>query len=385
MNDAPSLLEKVSSSTAAVLSRAFLLLILPCLAGCQTAAYYAQAAHGHNEILGKQKPISVVLKDTKTPDSLKHQLELVLAMREFASRELKLPVNGHYRRYADLGRPYVVWNVTAAPEFSMREKSWWYPFVGRLEYRGYFDEDAARRYGAQLARDGYDVHVGGVQAYSTLGWFSDPVLNTFIRDPEHELAELLFHELGHQRLFVSGDTDFNEAFAESVCEEGTRRWLRAKKSTSEAEAYESYLRRKAEFTRLVTDAHDRLATLYRNADTADKCAVESKSLPPEKIAALRAQKQAVFEQLQRDYDALKATWGGQGEHDRWFKQPLNNARLNDVDTYYRLVPAFHQLLRDCGDDLEKFYRVVQQLAKLPKEERHRRLEQLRVSGSAPAR
>ncbi len=375
MNDARSLRQRVFIFAAAVLSRVLLLLILPCFVGCQTAAYYVQAGRGHNEILAKQKPISVVLKDSKASDSLKHQLELVLTMREFAVRELKLPVNGHYRRYADLGRLYVVWNVTAAPEFSMTAKSWWYPIVGRLEYRGYFAEDAARRYGEQLARDGYDVHVGGVQAYSTLGWFSDPVLNTFVHDPEHELAELLFHELGHQRLFVSGDTDFNEAFAEAVSEEGTRRWLRAKKSASEVEAYESYLHRKAEFARLVTGAHDRLDALYRDAGTPGKNATESKTLPPEKAAMLRARKQEIFSQLRRDYDALKVAWGGQGEHDRWFAKPLNNARLNDVDTYYRLVPAFHQLLLDSGNDLEKFYSAVQKLAKLPKEERHRQLEQ----------
>lgn len=356
--------------------RALLLLTVALLTGCRTAGYYAQALRGHCHVLACQQPIAVLLEQPQTPEPLKEKLRLVLALREFADQELKLPVNGHYLRYADLGRPYVVWNVTAAPEFSMEAKAWWYPFVGRLDYRGYFSEAAAHRYAAGLERRGYDVDVGGVEAYSTLGWFRDPVLNTFINDTEVELAELLFHELGHQRLFVSGDTDFSEAFAETMAEEGTRRWLRSKRDESAQREYEKRLRRKAGFTRLVTMARDRLRGLYQQAGIATNTAVGAARLPIEQVAALRTQKQAILDQLRRDYETLKATWGGHTDHQHWFQRPLNNAHLNDVDTYYRLVPAFHRLLREQGGDLEAFYREAQRLANLPKAERHQRLERL---------
>ncbi len=344
------------------------------LTGCQTAGYYAQAVHGHFQIVNRQQPITKLLQQPQTPEPLKARLQLILAMREFAERELKLPVNGHYLRYADLGRPYVVWNVTATPEFSMRPKEWWYPVVGRLAYRGYFEERKARSQASELSRQGFDVDVGGVQAYSTLGWFRDPALNTFINEPEIELAELLFHELAHQRLFVSGDTDFNEAFAEAVGEEGTRRWLQAKRGVAGVGEYEAHLRRKADFTRLVTSAHDRLAALFLESGTGAKSTREMKSLPADRVAELRAQKQAIFGQLKRDYAALKPVWGGRTDYERWFRRPLNNAHLNDVDAYYRLVPAFHRLLREQGGDLEAFYREASTLAKLSKTERHRRLQ-----------
>lgn len=351
----------------------FLLVALPMLTGCRTLSYYGQAVRGHFQIVNRQQPIAELLRQPQTPDSLKAKFGLILAMREFAEQELKLPVNGHYLRYADLGRNYVVWNVTATPEFSMQPKEWWYPVVGRLAYRGYFVERDARSHAAELARQGFDVDVGGVRAYSTLGWSRDPVLNTFVHEPEIELAELLFHELAHQRLFVSGDTDFNEAFAEAAGEEGTRRWLRAKRGTAEVNEYEAHLRRKTDFTRLVTGAHDRLAALFQHAGTSTKPVREAKSLSAEKAAALRAQKQAILDQLKRDYEALKSTWGGRTDYARWFSRPLNNAHLNDVDAYYRLVPAFHLLLREQGGDLEAFYREVAVLAKLPKQERHLRL------------
>jgi len=356
-------------------TRAVFLLVLPLwLTGCQTASHLGQAVRGHFQIVNRQQPIAELLQQPQTPEPLRAKLRLILEMREFAERELKLPVNGHYLRYADLGRNYVVWNVTASPEFSMQPKEWWYPVVGRLAYRGYFAEREARSHAAELARQGFDVDVGGVRAYSTLGWFRDPVLNTFVHEPELELAELLFHELAHQRLFVSGDTDFNEAFAEAVGEEGTRRWLRAKRGAAEMNGYEAHLRRKADFTRLVTGAHDRLAALFHAAGTSAKSVRDGKSPSIEAAAELRARKQAILDQLKRDYEALKSTWGGRTDYARWFSRPLNNAHLNDVDAYYRLVPAFHRLLREQGGDLEAFYREVAALTKLPKEERHRRLQ-----------
>jgi predicted aminopeptidase len=195
------------------------------LSGCQTAAYYAQAARGQWQILAQREPVSKCLADPGRPADLKRQLELVLSLREFAGRELKLPPDGHYLSYVELGRDHVVWNVQAAPEFSLEERTWWYPVVGSLSYRGFFSESRARACGDALAARGLDVYVDGVDAYSTLGWFKDPVLSSFVRYPEVQLAAVIFHELAHQRLFVAGDADFNEAFATAVEQAGVRRWL----------------------------------------------------------------------------------------------------------------------------------------------------------------
>ena len=231
----------------------------------------------------------------------------------------------------------------------------------------------AQNYGAWLQTKGYDVYVGGVTAYSTLGWFKDPVLNTFIFDPEPDLAETLFHELGHQRVFASGDTDFNEAFATTVGQEGARRWLRAKGDQAALEKYLAELRRTAQFARLIAE-HARAVgdALRRRAhrggqDQGDK---EKRAVPPEQ---LRRQKQQLLDRLQQEYTQLKAQWGGDTEYDEWFARPVNNAQLNSVAAYYDLVPGFERLLEQNGGDLAKFYEAADRLTHEPKAERHRQL------------
>jgi predicted aminopeptidase len=309
---------------------------------------------------------------------------LVQKLRAFAAKDLRLPVDGHYEKYADVHRPFVVWNVEAAPEFSLEPKTWWYPLVGSLEYRGYFSEQAARNYAARLQKQRYDVYVGGVTAYSTLGWFKDPILNTFIFDPEPDLAETLFHELGHQRVFASGDTDFNEAFATTVGQEGARRWLRANGDTSACEKYLAELRRTREFANLIMATRERLKTLYEDERTAEgnlKAVKKKRAVPPEQ---LREQKQQLLNRLQQEYTQLKAQWGGNTTYDDWFAAPVNNAQLNSVAAYYDLVPAFERLLKQNGGDLEKFYEAADRLAREPKTERDRWLRTLAsaTTGSA---
>ena len=337
------------------------------LTGCHSFDYYGQAIHGQCQILHRQRPIGEILADRTAPELLKEKLRLVLKIREFAERELKLHCNGHYLKYADLGRPFVVWNVNATPEFSLAAKKWWYPVVGRLEYQGFFDEARARRYARTLRGRGWDVYVGGVTAYSTLGWFHDPVLNTFVFDEEADLAETLFHELAHQRVFVAGDTEFNEAFATTVAEEGLRRWMRAAQNPLAYREYRAAVARRERFVRLIGAARDRLETLYArtNAATGGAGCVRAEDC--------RADKQRVFHQLRRDYEQAKAQWGGHDEYDAWFQQPLNNAQLNTVEAYYKLVPGFLGLLEANGSNLEKFFREVQGIGRLKKEERRRRL------------
>lgn len=345
--------------------------------GCSTCSFYGQAVVGHYRIVFNQRPIERVLADPAQPADLKEKLRLTLRLRQFAATELRLPVNGHYQRYADLGRQYVVWNVHAAPATSLEAKTWWYPMVGRLAYRGYFSEQAARRYAAKLARRGWEVYVEGVEAYSTLGWFRDPVLNTFLHHPAPWLAETLFHELAHQRLFVAGDTDFNEAFATAVSQRGVECWLQARGDTAALQAYRVALRRQAQWVRLVATARQRLQEAYARLNPGGQ-----RRLPPERLAAVQQAKQQIVAQLRADYAQLKRQWGGDSRYDRWFAGPLNHAQLNTVATYYDWVPAFHQLWAEQQGNWERFYQAAARLARLPKAQRHQRLRELLARSQA---
>lgn len=358
--------------------------MLPLFAGCGTVGYYAQAIRGQCQILRRQEPIAKLLADTNTPPKLRQRLELVLRLRTFAEQELGLPADGHYLRYADLQRRFAVWTVYAAPEFSLDAKSWWYPVVGRLEYQGYFDEAKARRYAAHLAARGYDVHVGGVVAYSTLNWFRDPVLNTFLFADETALAEILFHELAHQRVFVPGDTEFNEAFATAVGEHGVERWLRSAGDAAALARHRLAAERREEFIRLITAGHARLDVLYDSKPEA-RCACEGEVCAAACPAReLRRLKQEAFGEMRREYEALKLRWGGDASYDGWFRQPLNNALLNTVDTYYALVPGFRRMLEEAGGDLPRFYADASGLGRVSKTERHHRLQRAAAPPRRPA-
>ncbi|HEY0549558.1 MAG TPA: aminopeptidase [Verrucomicrobiae bacterium] len=373
------------------------------ITGCGSMGYYRQAISGQYEILHRREPIQSVLGRTNTSPALREKLQLVLGLREFAERELRLKTDGHYAKYADLGRRYVVWNVYAAPEFSLEPKKWWYPVVGKLKYRGFFSEKEARECGARLAKEGYDVYVGGVDAYSTLGYFKDPVLNTFIYNQAPDLAEILFHELAHQRVFAKGDTDFNEAFATAVGEEGVRRWLATKNDPKLRAEYDLELRRKDQFVALVMKARAELKEVYgeekgnRSRTEPDlpatqrhkngrqlemsREAIEAASTNS-LVAVKRARKGEVIAKLRTEYAQLKTSWGGYAGYDHWFQRSLNNAQLSTVATYYTLLPAFERLLAQNGGDLQKFYADAKALASLPKEERQQRMAALAKSPRA---
>lgn len=344
------------------------LALLAAASGCQTTSYYAQAVRGQYQLWSRQQSITRILEAGETPPVLKDRLQLLLEIRGFAEHRLKLPANGHYLKYADLHRRFVVWNVFATPEFSLTPKSWWYPVVGSLDYRGYFDEAGARACADRLRARGFDVYVGGITAYSTLGWFHDPVLSTFLFDSDADLAELIFHELAHQRLFVAGDTEFNEAFATAVAEEGARRWMESRHNPKALAAYQRQARRTEEFVSLVSETRARLEELF--AATTNQSA--SISGP----AGLRFRKQRLFEEMRARYSDLRNRWGGSPEYDAWFSGPLNNAQINTVDTYYKLVPAFRAVLAQENGDLEKFFNTVESLKRLKKTDRRTRLATL---------
>jgi predicted aminopeptidase len=352
-----------------------LLVVVVTVSGCQTIGFYAQAAKGQFQIFAHQEVIDKLVADPKTPAPLRQQLRLIEQLRAFAKDQLKLPVDGNYRKYVDVHRPYVVWNVQAAPQFSLQPRTWWYPLVGSLEYRGYFSERGARKYAARIVKKGDDVYVDGVEAYSTLGWFKDPVLNTFIDRSEPELAEVIFHELGHRRVFARGDTDFNEAYATTVGQEGARRWLRASGKTNLLERYAVALQRNDQFVHLIMSTREQLEKVY--GDTLDKDGkVRAAKVPPLPPARLKEAKQRVFMGLRSQYEQLKISWGGYSGYDDWFAHELNNAQLNTIANYYDFLPAFKRLLELNGGDMEKFYQEVERLSKMDKNTRHQWLRDL---------
>ena len=361
-----------------------LLVTLIGIAGCTSIGYYAQAVRGEYQVLAHRRSIDKLIADPKTSPTLRDKLRVVQQLRVYAKDELKLPVDGNYEKYVDVHRKYVVWNVQAAPEFSLVPKTWHYPFVGRLAYRGYFSEKSARACGERLMKDGFDVYVDGVEAYSTLGWFKDPLMNTFIDSSEPQLAEVLFHELGHKRVFASGDTDFNEAFATLVGEEGTRRWLQSKCDVTLLEQYNAALAREQQFVHLTMATRARLASIY--GETLDQNGnVTGTTRPQASPEELRRDKQSAFDDLRRQYAELKAQWGGYSGYDDWFAHDLNNAKLNTVANYYDYVPGFQRLLANNAGDLEKFYSAAERLSKEPIEQRHAQLRELGKEPAAGAR
>ncbi len=311
---------------------ALVLAVAALLSGCESVAFYAQAIGGQLGVMRSARPLESWLADPQTTPQLRARLETARRIREFASRELALPENGSYASYADLRRPYVVWNVFAAPRFSVEAKRECFPFTGCVSYRGFFSENLARRHAERLQRDGYDVHIAGVPAYSTLGWFDDPLLSTFILYPDTQLARLLFHELAHQVAYARDDTAFNESFAVAVEEVGVRRWLRAEGRTGELAAFRAAQARKREFAASVAATRARLAQIYES-DSSDKL----------------NQKTAEFARLRAEYGNV-------------VPMEPNNAFLVSVSLYTQMVPAFERLLADSGGNLPAFYARVRELA-----------------------
>ena len=341
-------------------------LLLALVAGCQSLAYYTQAIGGHLKVLSLARPVEDWLADPQTDPLLRARLETAQRIRAFATQRLRLPDNASYASYAELGRSYVVWNVFAALEFSVRPQRWCFPFTGCVAYRGYFSREEAEQFAAGLAEQGHDVHVGGVPAYSTLGWFPDPVLNTFVHYPEAELARLIFHELSHQVVYAKDDTMFNESFAVAVERAGVRRWLAKTGDARQREAFERMQRIRGEFTGLIDKHRARLEALYRTR------------LAPQ---AMRERKQAILGELEAEYRVLQKGWGGFAGYDRWFARPPNNAQIASLAIYTRLVPAFEALLEREGGDLPRFYAAVKELAALPREERDDRLRAMAPSAA----
>lgn len=349
----------------------FLLLALGLfVSGCATVGYYGQAVIGQLDILARTRTIAELLDDgpatsiepsvstTPLAPATKARLVSILRIRDFATQALALPDNGSYRVYADLDRTQVAWNVVATPEFSFAPKEWCFPVAGCVPYRGYFSQQRAERFARELRDERLDVRVAGVSAYSTLGWFRDPVFSTQLRRGDSHIAAIIFHELAHQELYLRGDTTFNESFATAVEIEGMRRWLA---HSGDKAALDRYLRDKTRhtaFVELLLKSRARLESTY------------SLPLPEDQMRLAKARD---YTALRSDYAELRNQWEGYDGYDSWFAQDLNNAHLASVGLYHRYVPAFQTLLASAQGDLPAFYRLARALSRLPKEARAARL------------
>lgn len=324
------------------------------ISGCGVG-YVLQAARGQWQVVHRRRPIDQVIADPATEAPVRRQLELAREARNFASQQLGLPQNKSYRSYAALGREYVVWNVVAAPEFSIQPVQWCFPVAGCVAYRGYFHEAAAHKYAAMLAAHGDDVLVEGVEAYSTLGRFSDPILDTMLSDDDLDLAGTIFHELAHQLIYVENDSDFNEAFAMSVEQEGVARWLAARGRTAELSGYTARRLAGEQIVNRLAIGRDELAALY------------GRSLP---AAQMRERKHELIAALVASIHEYEKSAAVRSGYDAWIDQGLNNAHLASVATYFDCVPAFQKILAEQGGDLSRYYTRVRELARGPAAARH---------------
>ena len=326
--------------------------------GCAQLSYYAQATQGQLGLVASAKPIDHWLADPKVSDQLKQRLSRTKQIRRFAVQALDLPDNGSYTRYAELNQPYVVWNVIATPELSMKPVQWCFPVAGCVDYRGYYRKEDAEHFAHELRSQGHEVRVSGVPAYSTLGWFNDPVLSTFIAYPEAEVARMLFHELAHQVAYAPGDTPFNESFATTVESIGVEQWLDKHGTLESRGRYHEFRQRKRDFIKLLAQHRERLEQVYASDSSDDE---------------KRHQKALVLASLKQSYHQLKTEqWGGYTGYDPWFNDPITNAHFVLVATYEELVPAFQFLYAESGS-LKKFYANVKAMAKQDKARRRERL------------
>jgi len=336
------------------------------LSGCADLGYYWQSASGHVRVMSAARPVGDWLADVNTPERLKSRLALSQRIREYAVNELKLPDNPSYHRYADLHRAAVIWNVVAAPAYSVTLKTWCFPVTGCVGYRGYFDESQARAEANELTGEGYESNVYPVPAYSTLGWMNwaggDPLLNTFIFYPEGELARLIFHELAHQVLYVKDDTQFNESFATAVERMGSARWLATQASDAERREYGEFDARRTSFRTLALATRMRLERIYQETRGAQRDALKTIAL----------------QEFREHYVQLRASWGADPArfrgYDRWVAE-ANNASFGAQAAYDGLVPNFEALFVREGGDWKQFYDAVRRLSNLPKDERHKLLEE----------
>lgn len=325
------------------------------LQGCTSITYLAQSLNGHLEMISTLQPVEKLAADPSAPPKFRQQMARAIEIRRFATDVLALPDNGSYLSYADTHRDFVTWAVFATPELSLEPRTWCFPVFGCVPYRGYFSRTAAEEYAARTRQQGMDAYVGGVTAYSTLGWFRDPLVNTMLRHGETYIAALVFHELSHQRVYVHDDTAFNEAFAVAVENSGVTRWLKHRGDLAALQKYQADQDREKDFLSLVSETREALTAVYGGSGSDEE---------------KRAAKAAAIENLRVRYRRLRdGRWNGYHGYDGWFEEPINNAKLAATAIYNDLVPAFSLLLDICSGDHEAFYRAIERIGAMKKDDR----------------
>lgn len=334
------------------LSCSLLLIILN--TGCSTLSWYQHVAEGQMELLSQRRPIDEVLNDKSVSATVHAKLKLVQSARKFATQKLLLPDNKSYNSYADLGRPYALWNVFATQPLSLNPKQWCHPFVGCISYRNYYAQIPAQLYADELSAQGLDVYVGGASAFSTLGWFEDPVLSTMLRWEDYDLVGTLFHEMAHEMFYIKGETALNESLAKAVEQEGLHRWMKSHAKPEEFKKYRNEIKQKKQFVAMVLKIREQLEVIYASEKNDE-----------EKLIAKRDS----YRQLRKNYIELRKQWGGNGAYDRWVFSGVNNAKIQAVATYYDYVPFFRRMIVESGGDLARFYQQLDKLVAMGKHER----------------
>lgn len=348
-------------STFSLIAGYSLIAGLMMVTGCSQLGYYAHCTQGHLALLTGRTPIAKLLSDPATSDKLAEQLREFSRIRDFAGTELQLPDNGSYQSYSDLQRPFATWNVVAAGEFGLQPLRWCFPVAGCLPYQGFFDRQRAESFAVELNKQGYDTYLYGVAAYSTLGWFDDPVLNTFLSRSPADRAGIIFHELAHQQLFLKNDPDFSEGFAMAVEQLGVEQWLAHNGSPGAADNYQRQLQMEEDFTKLLSKLRQQLADLYRQPLCSD---------------CKRQGKTRLLASFIAEYDRWKKERGGDCAYDEWVSDQFNNAKLASVNTYYQTVAGFRSLFAQQGHDFARFYQAAREISDLPENERIERLQHL---------
>jgi predicted aminopeptidase len=341
------------------LSAAFITILVVLASGCTDVRYYMQSVRGQLDVVSRRQDIAEMLADETLPQAMRERLGLVLAVRNFAVDSMQLPESGSYTAYADLERDYAVKNLFAAPEFSTHLRSWCYPIVGCATYRGYFDEGMLHETASQLRQQGYDVYTGRVAAYSTLGWFEDPILNTVMGWPEYQLVGLIFHELAHHRLYIDDDTVFNESFASAVEQSGIELWYSTRAQQEQVEVYLQRKNSRKLVVEVIFRIRKELAALYEQEIPAEE---------------MREKKAELMQQAKEEYQGLGEQVTASSGFNRWFAGELNNAKLGSVAAYNNYVGAFLAILASHDYDYAKFYEHVEALGRLEQPEREARLK-----------
>lgn len=326
------------------------------LSGCGSVSYYTQLINGHYDLVKNEQAIEDILAEKKYDESVRKKLAIALEIREFASKELDLPDNDSYKTFVKLDRSYPVWNVIAAEKFSVKAKQWCFLIVGCINYRGYFNKQDAENKAKELAAKAYDTSVSPAAAYSTLGWFDDPLLSSMLYKEDAHLAGIIFHELAHQKVYIDNDSAFNEAFATAVELEGVRRWLLSRNDRQGMEKYRSYKLRQKQFNALLKETRARLQQLYSENSTPETIKLERKQL--------------IIRDMKSRYQVLKKQWNGYPGYDGWMSRDINNAHLALVATYHDLVPGFEQQLKMLNYNLPAFYAHVEELGDKSLKDRH---------------